>query len=201
MKMPNAYYLKSLPHLDFKDFFMRPVKFKDYIDLYDYGKDAEVVKYLSWDAYLTLEEAKNAITPVFLERPQNGQPAAYALVHKADHKMIGTCDLMHVDFAKKTAEIGFCLHKSYWNKGYMTQALDALIHVGFCYFNFKTIFIRHLKDNIASKRVIEKNNFTFLEESYDEQYKDILLSYRLDQDTFFKTHPKKKDGCHGKNRL
>lgn len=189
----NQTFLSHLPLIESQTFIMRPIKLADYIDLYDYGKDLEVVKYLSWDAFKSLKEAKEALQNVFLNRPSMKQPAAYAIVHKRDHKMIGTCDFLAVDFHKQTAKIGFCLHRRYWQKGIMSQALHALMEVGFVYFRFKTLYISHLSENIVSRRVIEKNHFNYQKTVFENAYNAYLKHYYLDRETYLTSNKPPKN--------
>ena len=43
----------------------------------------------------------------------------------------------------------------------MTKALRKILEVGFYYHGFEKIVIGHAENNLASKRVIEKNGFIF----------------------------------------
>ncbi|CCQ81941.1 acetyltransferase, partial [Streptococcus agalactiae SS1014] len=57
-------------------------------------------------------------------------------------------------------EIGYMLHPDYWGHGYMTEAVAALIEVGFTLLNLHKIEIRCYDYNKQSQRVAEKLGFT-----------------------------------------
>lgn len=151
MKQPTIY---------FEDYLLRAIEIKDGRDMFEYGKDLETVKYLSWGPYSDVTEAFLSIKEFFLKRPERGLPVGYAIVELSTGKMIGTIDF-HTIVSEGVVEAGFCLNKAYWNKGIMSKALHKLLEVGFYYYGFNKIIIGHANQNHQSQRVIEKNNFVF----------------------------------------
>lgn len=82
--------------------------------------------------------------------------AAY-LVTLHDKTIIGTCGLMfHYD---DTPEIGYWLGVPYWNKGYATEALHALIDYAFTDLAHDALQAGARVTNPASRRVLEKCGF------------------------------------------
>ena len=75
---------------------------------------------------------------------------------------------------KKTGEIGFILNQNYWYRGYMSKAIREICsHVKEDYSQIKAIT---LVDNIASKKVLERNDFYFSETIMDnDEEKNIFL--------------------------
>lgn len=179
MNPPDERRLTRIPPIDLGDLLLRPVQYSDYRDMYDYGSDPEVTRHLSWDAYTTIEQARQSVRHVFLTRPFRGVPAAYAIVHKADDKMIGTCDVFTVDWDHGVGEIGYVLHRSYWGRGYMTRTLRAVIVFAFEYLGLLQIDIRHHPDNIGSRRVIEKCGFTPVGTAYYKGFDMRIPVYRM----------------------
>jgi ribosomal-protein-alanine N-acetyltransferase len=184
MLMANEKRLTDIPVIDLGDIVLRPIRQSDYMDMYDYGKDDQVTKYLAWDSYSSVLEAKQSVEKVFLTRPSNGVPSAYAIVHKNDRKMIGTCDIFKVNWLTLTGEIGYVIHRDYWGKGIMTKACKAVIRFGFSQLGLKTIEIGHDVNNIGSQRVIEKCGFEFVKESYVEHLKMRGRFYKLERSSF-----------------
>jgi ribosomal-protein-alanine N-acetyltransferase len=181
MLVANEKRLRDIPVIDLGDIVLRPISQSDYMDMYDYGKDDQVTKYLAWDSYSSVLEAKQSVEKVFLTRPSNGVPSAYAIVHKNDHKMIGTCDIFKVNWLTLTGEIGYVIHRDYWGKGIMTKACKTVIRFGFSYLGLKTIEIGHEINNIGSQRVIEKCGFEFVKEAYVERLKMRGRFYKLER--------------------
>lgn len=158
--------LINLPIVDLGELYLRAVEYGDYKDMFEYGSDDKVTKTLVWDSYQDITDAKASVLSVFLSRPEKGLPSAYAIIHKSDNKMIGTCDYHRVDWENSVGEIGYVLNRKYWGRGYMTLVCKALIDFGFNYLQLNKIEIGHEVKNIGSQRVIEKCGFTFIKEEY-----------------------------------
>ncbi len=154
--------LTFVPNIDLGDILLRKIQVKDYLDMFEYGSDLEVVKYLSWGPYKTKQQAKETVKNHFLKNPERGVPYAYAIIDKEKNKMIGTCDFHTLNKEEYRGEIGYALNRDYWGKGIMTKVCGAVIDFGFNYLELKTIDIAHHVDNIGSQRVIEKCGFRYI---------------------------------------
>ena len=80
----------------------------------------------------------------------------FAIELKDTHEVIGMIlQCSTPDRYFKASEIGFAIGKKYWNKGYTTEAFQAMI--SFCFdIGIHKVVASHIVENIASKRVIEK---------------------------------------------
>lgn len=180
-----------MPVIIFDDYMLRTITKKDYLDMYDYGKDEEVTKYLTWGPYHRQSEAKVTIKTIFYPRIRSGLPIGYAIVDLKQNKMIGTIDFHSKKKDENGAEIGYVIHKDYWNKGIMTRALAEMIKVGFEHLKYDIIHIKHIKRNIASQKVIEKNQFQkvktepFVFEKNNELIEDELFIYELTKERYY----------------
>jgi ribosomal-protein-alanine N-acetyltransferase len=137
---------------------LRPIKIEDTQDLFAYASDEEVVRLLSWPKHENAQVSESSIRERFLTRPERGIPEAYAIIHKADEKMIGTVDVHTVRF-DDIGEIGYVLNRHYHNQGLMSEALIAALPIWFNYCGFRRLEIMHNEINIGSRRVIEKVGF------------------------------------------
>ena len=77
--------------------------------------------------------------------------------------------------AHNRGELGYWLGKSYWNRGYCSEAAAALVGYAFKEMGLHKITSRHFQHNPASGRVLEKIGFTkegILREEYlkDDEY-------------------------------
>jgi ribosomal-protein-alanine N-acetyltransferase len=61
--------------------------------------------------------------------------------------------------------IGYVLSKDYWGKGFMPEAVHAVIQFCFTVCGLDALTIGHFSTNAQSKRVIEKCGFTFVKKS------------------------------------
>lgn len=151
----------TMPVVKNSRFILRDIEASDYLDYFDVGKDAITTKYLSWGPFKRPQEALWVIENINFRRTLDGLPVGYAIVDPKTKKMIGTVDFHTYYSYQNAAEIGFCLHKDYWNKGLITRILREMIILGFEHLELSKIIIGHVKENIASERVILKNGFKY----------------------------------------
>ena len=180
-----------MPEIILSQVMLRTIKKSDYLDMFDYGKRKEVVKFLSWGPFVLEKEALNSIKKIFLSRLKQGLPIGYAIIDLKTNKMIGTIDFHTKAKNENGAEIGYVLHPDYWNRGIMSEALNKMIEVGFKHLKYDFIRIRHLKSNVQSYKVIAKTPFKYvksepfvLEKSY-EIMKDEMLYYELFKENYY----------------
>lgn len=179
-----------MPEIRLSQVKLRTIKKKDYLDMFDYGKRKEVVKFLSWGPFVLEKEALYSIKKIFLPRLKQGLPIGYAIIDLKTDKMIGTIDFHSKQKHENGAEIGYVLHPDYWNRGIMSEALNQMIEIGFKHLKYDFIRIRHLKENVQSGKVIAKTPFRYvksepfvLEKSY-EILKDEMLYYELSKENY-----------------
>lgn len=181
---------KHMPVIMMEDIMLRTITKKDARDMFDYGRNHEVVRYLSWGPLGTPREAKLSILKIFYPRIKQGLPIGYAIVDVKTSKMIGTIDFHSKIKDEHGAEIGFVLHQDYWNRGIMTRALKTMIDIGFKYLGYDYLRIRHLGSNIASQKVIAKTPFTlknvepFVLEKSTRVIADDMYTYEITKEDY-----------------
>ena len=108
----------------------------------------------------------------------------FAIELKDTHEVIGMilqCSTANPTF--NSSEIGYAIGKKHWNKGYVTEALKAMIDFVFSLGTHKVV-ASYLLGNDASKRVIEKNHMIFEgirkeEIFYHDKYHDVVFYYLI----------------------
>lgn len=93
------------------------------------------------------------------------RPDVYAIRLKNDGLLIGV--ILIVEENKGEVEIGYAIGEEYWNKGYTTEATKCFIDYLFNERKFKKVTAAFFKDNIGSKRVMEKSNMKYSHEEYE----------------------------------
>ena len=77
---------------------------------------------------------------------------------KGKHHIIGTIGFNN--FTKRhRANIGYDLQKEYWNNGYITEALKAVVNFGFNQLEINRIEAEVMQGNTNSEKVLYKLNF------------------------------------------
>lgn len=168
----------KLPIIETERFILRPIRLEDAQDMFDYAGNAQNLHYVWFPRHSDVIASQQAITDRFLTRPDAGIPEAYCVVVKSEMKMIGTVDVHTVRFGD-VGEIGYIINKRYWNRGYVSEAVQILISVMFHHCGFQRIEIQHNTENIASQRVIEKAGFIY-EGTYRKRKYEPELGYRCD---------------------
>jgi RimJ/RimL family protein N-acetyltransferase len=119
--------------------------------------DPEALRYWSSTAWLHIAQAVDNIEQT-LRAYQDGDSLRLALV-LPDGELIGTATLYGFDRRNHRCEIGYMLARPHWGKGYMREALAALIGYGFGTLELHRIEADIHPDNIASARILESLQF------------------------------------------
>lgn len=139
---------------------LRPVIYEDAQSIYDYVSDEETTQYVTFDTYTSMQNAYDSLDHVFLNRDPKLQLDAFAIIDRESNRMIGTVDSSSIK-ANKSVELGYIIHKDFWNKGLTTEAVKACCEWLIYERGIRRIEITHLPQNIASKKVILKCGFVF----------------------------------------
>lgn len=73
---------------------------------------------------------------------------------KTSGERIGTIDFFNFDSATENCEVGYSLGYNWWNQGYGTEALRAVVEFGFRHMNIHKISVAHNLDNMASGKIM-----------------------------------------------
>ncbi len=89
----------------------------------------------------------------------------WAVIYKQENLFIGDCGItmQNIDGEQKP-EIGYHIHKSYWQQGFATEAASACRDFGFSRQNFSEIYVKTNSKNIPSKTVANKIGMNFRKE-------------------------------------
>jgi len=85
----------------------------------------------------------------------------WAIDLKEGTRCVGQIAFFLVDSKNLFGEIEYCIGRRFQNRGYVTEAVKAVIKFGFEKIGFNRIQISHRNTNMASKRVIEKCGFQY----------------------------------------
>ncbi|MBW6458593.1 MAG: GNAT family N-acetyltransferase [FCB group bacterium] len=113
----------------------------------------------------------------------SGKQYVYAICNKKKNNLMGIIALSHIDRRSGSAEIYYWLGESYWHRGYMLEAVSAVLEHGFYDLALKRIFARVCAGNTASVKLLEKAGFRLEHmqkngRSKDGKYEDELYYAR-----------------------
>jgi [ribosomal protein S5]-alanine N-acetyltransferase len=78
---------------------------------------------------------------------------------KDSREVVGDCGLFNGVLHSRRAEIGYCLGRQHWGKGFMAEAVDALIEHGFTRVGLRRIEADIDPRNRPSIQLIERLGF------------------------------------------
>ena len=78
----------------------------------------------------------------------------YAISLLETNQLIGAASVVRVDGTK--GELGYWIGEPYWNQGYCTEAVQALVKFSFEQLNLRKVIAEHLASNGASGKVMTK---------------------------------------------
>lgn len=143
--------------LETKSLYLKPWQRVFARDMFkNWATDAEVCKFLTWEPHKNILETETIVS-MWVERPNY----AWAIIDKETNEAIGSIDIVFNREKDLCCEIGYCLSRKFWNRGYMTEALKKVIDFLFEE-GYQKIELRHAVENPASGRVMQKAGMTFL---------------------------------------
>ena len=85
----------------------------------------------------------------------NGEGVTLAITLKPEENVIGAIGLI-ITADHRRAEMGYWIGSDFWNKGYCTEAAEAVVKYGFDVFDLHKITADHFESNPASGKVMSK---------------------------------------------
>jgi RimJ/RimL family protein N-acetyltransferase len=89
---------------------------------------------------------------------------------------------LRLDQANKNGELGYWIGKPYWNCGYATEAVQAVVAYSFEVLKLNQIHAKYFKRNVASKRVMEKIGMryaNFFPKDVEKGYLEDTVQYSI----------------------
>ncbi|MEW5974456.1 MAG: GNAT family protein [Acidobacteriota bacterium] len=81
-------------------------------------------------------------------------------VETEGHDLIGSIGLHAINWVERKAELGVMIgEKRYWNRGYGSAAVNAVLRIAFEKMNLNRVFLRVHENNTRAIRVYEKCGF------------------------------------------
>ena len=84
------------------------------------------------------------------------------LIRDVQGDMVGRINLSVLGSDRKTAELGYRIGENVTNLGYASEAVKLVLDKAFHTYGLNRIIAGTAMDNLASKRVLLKNGFTFI---------------------------------------
>ena len=152
-------FFSHLPVLETDDLILRRPARKDAKDIFRYASDEEVARYVLWEPHRCLAETRAFVRDLRF-RVRSGYPSSWVVVLRETDTVIGTIGFVWYSTDNNAAELGYSFSREYWNHGYATQALQAVIDSVFSSLPLNRLEAQHDVRNPASGRVMQKCGLT-----------------------------------------
>lgn len=149
-----------MPVIETERLILRKMKADDASDMYEYARDPEVTRFLTWNPHPDARYTRDYLEYLG-SRYRVGDFFDWAITLRENGKMIGTCGFTSFDFANNAGEVGYVLNPQYRGQGLVPEALRAVMNFGFDTLKLHRTEAKFIEGNDASLRVMEKVGMKF----------------------------------------
>ena len=122
--------------------------------MYDnWASDTEATRFVTWPPHPNVDATRLLLTGWVRGYDD---PATFNWAVWLDEVIIGQIAVVNVDRRVNLAELGYCFGRRWWNHGYATETVKAVMSYLFDIAKVNKVEARHDPANIASGRVMEK---------------------------------------------
>jgi ribosomal-protein-alanine N-acetyltransferase len=168
-----------MPVLETQRLVLREFQFEDLDALAAILCDRETMRYypMSFDRAEVADWIQRNRT-----RYANDGYGLWAMILKSTRELIGDCGLVRqsVD-AVDEIEIGYHMRRDLWNQGYASEAARACRDYGFANLKVDRLISLIRPENLASRRVAEKNGMTIWKEVTKADLLHYVYAIKRDQ--------------------
>ena len=140
---------------------LRRFRLTDVKEVFDYASSEENTRFLSWSTHQSEEDSCRFLR-MEEENALLGEQYNWAIVEKESGRLVGSAGLTRLDAERRSAELGYVLHRDVWGRGYATEISSGLLRFGFREAGLERIHAYCFPENDASRRVLEKLGMRYL---------------------------------------
>lgn len=146
----------KFPKLETEHLQLDQIKSKDIPDIVSYAGNKNITDNTRTMPHPYFEEDAIRWINIVNEGYKNEDQYAFAIRQKTDLRFIGGIGLT-INLTNNRAELGYWLAEPFWSKGFITEAVKAILQFGFDELNLNKIEAVYLSTNEASGKVMIKN--------------------------------------------
>ncbi|WP_044338619.1 GNAT family N-acetyltransferase [Rossellomorea aquimaris] len=144
------------PDLETDRLILRKLELDDIQSVFDHWiSDERISDNRVSAAHKTVDETKERVKKI-VRGYESKAFCHWGIELKEEGELIGEIDLYDFDHSTGNCEVSYSLGFNWWNKGYGTEALKAVVEFAFVHMNVHKISAAHNTDNPASGRIMEK---------------------------------------------
>lgn len=135
---------------------LRPFKKDDVDSLVLHANNPKIARFMT-DGFPFPYTTQHAIA--FIESVSRPVPVQVFAITVDDQAVGGIGIHPQTDIMRKNAELGYWLGEKYWGNGIVSRAVKEMVAYGFKNFDISRIYARPFHTNLASQKILIKNNF------------------------------------------
>ncbi|NWK67527.1 GNAT family N-acetyltransferase [Bacillus paramycoides] len=151
-------YMYEQSNLESERLILTQVQHSHVDDLFEVYSDSEAAIYVPREVHKTKEETHSLLENM-LVTIREGKALIWSIMLNDKQKVIGTCGIWLMPH--NSASIGAVISPVYWGKGFIVEALEKLIEVGFQELSLNRIEGRCDVKNVDSERVMQKLKMSY----------------------------------------
>jgi RimJ/RimL family protein N-acetyltransferase len=144
--------------IDSDRLYLRPAQREDLPALLAVNGDDRVTRFLPYPTWTSGADGE-AWYDRMASLQESGQAYQLVVVAKSSQSPIGSCLLFNHDENSQRAELGYVLGYKYWGRGFMAEALRALLDCAFGTMDLRRLEAEVNPANATSIRLLERTGF------------------------------------------
>ena len=155
----------DMSEIETKRLIFRKISLSDVDNMYELNANPEVHKYIGSAPATSSTECIEVINRI-LNNYEKNDVGRMAVILKETGEFIGWAGFkieVNTNGFDEFYDLGYRFKQEHWGKGYASEAAAAFVDYGINTLNLKKFYAYTHKDNLASRRVLEKVGFTFVE--------------------------------------
>lgn len=117
--------------------------------------DDEVTKFLTWPTHSSVDVTKKVLDE-WTKEYEKDDYYQWGIELKDSNELVGSISVVAQSEENKTAAIGYCIGKKWWNQGITSEALSGVLKFLFDEVEFNRLEAQHDPENPHSGMVMKK---------------------------------------------
>jgi ribosomal-protein-alanine N-acetyltransferase len=138
---------------------LRKFSLADVPAMFALRSNTQVLEFLGREPLKNLDEATALVTTILKNLEDNNGIMWGICLQENKIQLIGSIGFWQIEKENYRAEIGYMLHPQYWNKGFMQEAIKAVVAFGFTQMKLNSVKASINPRNAASAALLEKTGF------------------------------------------
>jgi len=134
---------------------LRKLRLPDATDFFCFAGSEAVTRYMFWKPHKDVQESFASIEKT-VSLYERGNCWRWGIALGETDELIGIIDLLGINETERSCTFAYMLAREFWGRGFMTEALRAVLNFAFGQLGMETVWAEHFGPNAASGAVMRK---------------------------------------------